>query len=74
MSSKLCKKFGFTLGVLMALLVFIAILAGSWLTTCGLIYIMTLCFGWEFSWSIATGFWVLMILIRTLFNGIGKNK
>nr|DAE68473.1 MAG TPA: hypothetical protein [Caudoviricetes sp.] len=42
----------------------------SWGVTCGIIYLITLCFGIGFSLPIATGCWLIMLLISTLF----KNK
>lgn len=40
----------------------------SWIATCGLIYLITLCFGWEFNWLIATGIWLLIIIARSIFS------
>jgi hypothetical protein len=51
----------------------IAILFGfSWITTCGIIKLVTLCFGWEFSWAIATGIWLAMFLLRSIFSTKGN--
>ena len=53
MMKKLDKnKIEFTLYV-----VFILMLAFgfSWILTCGIYKLITLCFGWTFKWSIATG-------------------
>ena len=41
----------------------ILIYAVSWLATCGLVKIVTLLFGWEFNWAIATGIWTVHIFI-----------
>ncbi|RGH54923.1 hypothetical protein DW846_01625 [Ruminococcus sp. AM36-2AA] len=54
---------GFILVVVLAYLV-------SWAVTCGIIYLITLCFGIGFSLPMATGCWLIMLLIGTLF----KNK
>ena len=35
----------------------------SWIATCGVIYLITLCFGWGFSWLIATGIWLVIVFI-----------
>lgn len=40
----------------------------SWALTCGLIYLVTLCFGWEFSWLASTGIWLILVLIRSLIT------
>ena len=59
-------------------LISIAILIGlgsiSWLITCGLFYLITLCFSLEFSWLTATGVWLVMILLRSIFSITVKNK
>jgi hypothetical protein len=54
---------GFILVIVLAYLL-------SWGVTCGIIYLITLCFGIGFSLPIATGCWLIMLLISTLF----KNK
>ena len=59
-------------------LISIAILIGlgaiSWLITCGLFYLITLCFSLEFSWLTATGVWLVIILLRSIFSITVKNK
>ena len=42
----------------------------SWIATCGIIKLITLCFGWTFSWAIATGIWLILCLIRLIFNKV----
>ena len=73
--SKLKEKI--TEGGIVAL-ISIAILIGlgsiSWLITCGLFYLITLCFSLEFSWLTATGVWLVMILLRSIFSVTVKNK
>lgn len=44
------------------------IYALSWIVTCGIIWLVTLCFGWTFNWAIATGIWILILLARWIFN------
>ena len=68
MFTKLTKKFGFTFGCLAAVIMVLLICAISWIVTCGVIYLITLCFGWTFSWAIATGVWLVMCLLRTVFK------
>lgn len=73
--SKLKEKFAE--GGIVAL-ISIALLIGfgaiSWLITCGIFYLITLCFGLEFSWLTATGVWLVMILLKSIFNTTNKNK
>ena len=59
-------------------LVVIAIIAFaygvSWIVTYGVIKLITLCFGWTFKWSIATGIWLIICLLRGIFSITVKNK
>lgn len=68
MFTKFTKKFGFTIGCIFAVLIFLAVAAVSWIATCGIIYLITLCFGWTFNWLVATGIWLLMFLLRSIFS------
>jgi hypothetical protein len=49
--------------VLLFLILMIILLSISWLITCGIIYLITLCLGIAFSWGIATGIWLILLLI-----------
>lgn len=55
---------GFGIGCLVVVIV----AALSWLLTCGIIWLITLCFGWTFKWSVATGIWLIMFILRSIFN------
>ena len=66
-TKKLARHAGATAGVL-AVLIIILTLGISWIATCGVIKLITLCFGWTFSWGIATGIWLVMELLRTVFK------
>ena len=59
---------------LVAIVIFLILGAISWLITCGLFYLITLCFSLEFSWLTATGVWLVMILLKSIFNTTNKNK
>ena len=66
MMKKLDKnKIEFTLYV-----VFILMLAFgfSWILTCGIYKLITLCFGWTFKWSIVTGIWLILLLLQRTFK------
>lgn len=65
MKSTVFKPIGKIVGVIGAI---IAISALSWIITCGLIKLITLCFGLTFSWSTATGIWLVMALLRSVFK------
>lgn len=47
-----------------------AILAVEWLIICGILKLITLCFGLTFSWLWATGIWLIILILRAIF----KNK
>ena len=69
MKNKILKTLGTgALGILIVAAFIVAMYALSWIATCGLIYLVTLCFGWKFNWLIATGVWLLMILAKAVFN------
>lgn len=40
----------------------------SWIATCGVIKLITICFGWTFKWSIATGIWLILALLSSTFT------
>ena len=37
----------------------------SWIVTCGIIKLITICFGMKFKWSIATGIWLILCLLKS---------
>lgn len=40
----------------------------SWILICGVIKLITVCFGWKFKWLIATGIWLIMCVIQSIFQ------
>lgn len=48
------------------------IIGGSWLATCGIFKLITLCFGLEFTWAVATGVWLCLLLLSTAVSGTKK--
>lgn len=56
---------GFGAGCLLIALAY----AVSWIATCGVIYLITLIFGWSFNWLIATGIWLILCIARWVFRG-----
>ena len=46
----------------------------SWIVTCGIIKLITMCFGWEFSWAVATGIWLIICILKSIFNVTVNNK
>ena len=55
------------MGCILAVLFIIFVYALSWIVTCGLIKLITFCFGWAFSWAIATGIWLVILILKTIF-------
>ena len=60
------------MGCLLAGIVAILLYALSWIITVGIIKLITLCFGWTFSWLIATGIWLIMILLSAAFKSTSE--
>lgn len=65
MKKSTVKFIGTGIGVLFALVVVYAI---SWIVTCGIIKLITICFGLAFSWGVATGIWLIWIMMKSLFS------
>lgn len=65
MKKSTAKIIGTGFGVLLAV---VAIYALSWIVTCGIIKLITMCFGLVFSWGMATGIWLIWILLKSLFS------
>ena len=49
-------------------LVTLLLLAVSWATTVGLIWLICLCFKWSFDLLVATGCWLVGMLLTGIFN------
>lgn len=63
MKARTIRRLGTALGCLGVILVLIFAGAISWAITCGVIKLITLCFGWTFSWLAATGVWLILMLL-----------
>lgn len=50
------------------------VLGASWFVACGLIYLVTLCFNMVFTWPLATGVWLILIIARSVFNDGHSSK
>lgn len=62
--------------VLFALFATLFLFAISWIITCGFVYLIMCCFGLVFTWSIATGIWLSLILLSIFLksNSSGKKE
>lgn len=61
-------------GCLIALFAIALVLGISWACTCGLIFLITLCFSIEFSWAIATGIWLILLMLSSFFRSSNSNS
>ena len=61
------KKHGWA-AIIVAILICVAFFALSWAVTCGIIKLITACFGLKFSWKVATGIWLIMMLAKGVFS------
>ena len=62
---KKTKSIGYWIGIILA---FILIIAISWAITCGIIKLVTLCFGIAFNLAMATGIWLILWLLGSVFR------
>ena len=46
----------------------------NWIVTCGIVNLITLCFGLVFKWRIATGIWFIIIILKSIFNVTVKKE
>ena len=65
-NKKRLKNIGF--GIVFAVLLMALIYGFSWIITCGLIKLITMCFGWTFKWRIATGIWLVIVILKSIFS------
>ena len=56
------------MAIFLMCLIALAALALSWLITCGVLYLIALCFSLSFSWAVATGIWLVMCLCGGIFR------
>lgn len=57
-------------GIVAAAVILLLILCGgiSWIITCGIIKLITMCFGLEFSLAISTGIWLVILILKSIFK------
>lgn len=47
------------------------VLAGSFLGTAGVLWVICRCFGWGWSWQLSLGVWLILFVAKQLFCGEG---
>ena len=53
---------------IIVLLVVVLSLVVSWCATAFMFWLITLCFDWTFKWSIATGIWLVLMVLSSWFK------
>lgn len=56
------------IAILIIIVILVAIYGISWIITCGIIKLITMCFGLTFKWSVATGIWLVILLLKEIFS------
>jgi hypothetical protein len=54
--------------IITVVLIVIAKVGLSWATTCILIKLISMCFGFAFSWKFATGIWLILFILKSVFK------
>lgn len=54
--------------VLLAILIIAACVFLEWIITVGIVKLITMCFGWTFKWSVATGVWLIICVLQSIFK------
>lgn len=60
--------------LIVAVILFIGINLISFLVTAGITYLICFCFSLAFSWKIALGIWVILLLINLFIGDHKKSK
>ena len=54
--------------ILTIVLVIVGLVFLGWIITVGIIKLITMCFGWTFKWSVATGIWLIICILQSIFK------
>lgn len=58
--------------VIVFILAAIAVIAFSWIATCGFVKLIFMCFAITFTWKIATGIWLTLLMLSITFSNQKK--
>ena len=62
-------------GVILSIILFVAFVFGlSWIATCGIVKVISMCFGFTFTWKLATGIWIVCLLLRWIISAAKSDK
>lgn len=53
---------------LVAIIILLLVAAIDWLFICGIVYMVTFLLDLTFSWSIATVIWLIVLILRSIFQ------
>lgn len=65
---------GKIISAILGIIIIGVLMAIYWICTCGVLYLIALCFGLAFSWKIATGIWLCLLLLSSVFKSSDKSK
>ena len=54
--------------VLLDILIIAVCVFLEWIITVGIVKLITMCFGWTFKWSVATGVWLIICVLQSIFK------
>ena len=60
------------LEIIVVVLIYLVLCAGSWAIIVGLLKLIGLCFGFSISLAVATGIWLVLFLIKLVFGKVRK--
>ena len=60
--------------ILTIILVIVGLVFLEWIITVGIIKLITMCFGWTFKWSVATGIWLIICILQSIFKSNANVK
>ena len=60
------------LEIIVVVLIYLVLCAGSWAIVVGLLKLIGLCFGFSVSLAVATGIWLVLFLIKLVFGKVRK--
>lgn len=59
----------------LTVLIVVGMFGISWIITCGIVKLITMCFGLKFTWLIGTGVWLILCLLRwSLHNNNNRSN
>lgn len=62
------------LNVLFFIVIYVSVLWLSWATTSFIVKMICNCFGWSFTKSIGTGVWLIIVLVKSVFSNLRKER